>query len=34
LENFDPAFSERGNMIIHGYKIIYDCGVSKYELAP
>jgi len=34
LENFDPALSERENMIINGYKRIYDCGSLKYELTP
>lgn len=34
LEQFDPALSERENMIINGYKRIYDCGSLKYELVP
>lgn len=34
LKTFDPALSERENMIINGYKRIYDCGSLKYELVP
>ncbi|QXO06380.1 hypothetical protein [Campylobacter phage CJLB-14] len=31
LEIFDPSLSESANMMLNGYRIIYDCGNMKFQ---
>ncbi|EAJ4656418.1 hypothetical protein CYA84_09560 [Campylobacter coli] len=31
LEFFDPSLSENVNMMLNGYRIIYDCGNMKFQ---
>lgn len=31
LEFFDPSLSESTNMMLNGYRIIYDCGNMKFQ---
>lgn len=31
LEFFDPSLSESANMMLNGYRIIYDCGNMKFQ---
>lgn len=32
IENYDPNKSEKENMLLNGYDIVWDCGTSVYQL--